>query len=135
MLISVEKILMSVELMRCVTWSIYFLDFLYARYNCAKFHYSRICVTNFRSGVSFWLPYPWVAPKRPIQLKTPVSCEFVYIYWKNSKWKSSFFVQWKFHLKTIWFIRDIKNCLRKSIICTKVTQKLLSPGLDLAGGI
>ena len=67
MLISVEKILMSVELMRFAMWSIYFLDFLYVRYNCAKFHYSRICVTNFRNGLSFWPPYPWVAPKRPIQ--------------------------------------------------------------------
>ena len=36
------------KLKYCVTLFIYFLDFLYVRYNCAKFHHCRICVTDFR---------------------------------------------------------------------------------------
>ena len=39
--------LMSAELKGCVTWFIYFLDLLWLRYNCAKFHHCRICVTDF----------------------------------------------------------------------------------------
>ena len=28
-------------------------------------------------------------------IKSAVSCEFGHIYWRNPKWKTSFFVQWK----------------------------------------
>ena len=48
--------LMSAELKGCVTRLIYFLDLLWVRYNCAKFHHCRICVTA----------HPWAAPKKPI---------------------------------------------------------------------
>ena len=34
----------------------YFLDLLWVRYNCAKFHHCRICVTGFREGGLFALP-------------------------------------------------------------------------------
>ena len=45
----------------------YFLDLLYVRYNCAKFHQCRICVTDFREGGPFCpSPHPWAAPKKPI---------------------------------------------------------------------
>ena len=54
MLISGEKILMSAELKESVTWFIYFLDLLWVRYNCAKFHHCRICVTDFREGGAFF---------------------------------------------------------------------------------
>ena len=47
LLISGDKMLMSAELRVCVTWFIYFLDLLCVRYNCAKFHHCRICVTDF----------------------------------------------------------------------------------------
>ena len=33
-----------------------FLDLLGLRYNCAKFHYCAICMTNFREGGSFLPP-------------------------------------------------------------------------------
>ena len=68
LLICGKKMLMSAELKRCVTWFIYFLDFLYVMYNCAKFHHCRICVTDFREGtfLPHLRPHPWVAPKRPI---------------------------------------------------------------------
>ena len=56
MLISCEKILMSAELKRYVTWFIYFLDLLWGRYNCAKFHHWRICVTDFRERGLFAPP-------------------------------------------------------------------------------
>ena len=42
--------LISAELKGCVTWFIYFLDLPWVRYNCAKFHHCRICVTGFREG-------------------------------------------------------------------------------------
>ena len=48
--------LMSAELKGCVTWFIYFLDLLWVRYNCAKFHHCRICVTDFRARGSFCSP-------------------------------------------------------------------------------
>ena len=40
----------------CVTWFIYFFDLLRVRYNCAKFHYCRICVKDFREG-DFFAPH------------------------------------------------------------------------------
>ena len=61
-----QKILMSAELKSCVTWFIYFLDLLWVRYNCAKFHYCRICVTNFLDGGPFCPHHPWAASKKPI---------------------------------------------------------------------
>ena len=42
--------LMSAELKACVTWFIYFLDLLYVRYNCAKSHHCRICVTTMSTN-------------------------------------------------------------------------------------
>ena len=42
------KMLMSAELKGCVKSFIHFLDLLWVRYNCAKFHHCRICVTDFR---------------------------------------------------------------------------------------
>ena len=51
----------------CVTWFIYFLDLLWVRYNCAKFHHCSICVTDFREvGAFLPPPHPWAAPKKPI---------------------------------------------------------------------
>ena len=46
-----KKMLMSAELMGCVTCFIYFLDPLLVRwYNCANFHHFRICMTDFKEG-------------------------------------------------------------------------------------
>ena len=53
-----EKMLMSAELNGCVTQFIYLLDLLYARYNRAKFHNCRICVTAFMEGALFCPPLP-----------------------------------------------------------------------------
>ena len=43
-----------------------FLDLLSVKYNCAKFHHCRICVTDFRKGVFLARPSVWATPKRPI---------------------------------------------------------------------
>ena len=57
LLISSEKMLVSAELKGCVTWFIFFLDLLWLRYNCAKFHCCRICATDFvERGLSGPLP-------------------------------------------------------------------------------
>ena len=40
--------LMLAELKGCATWFIYFFNLLWVRYNCAKFHHCRTCVTEFR---------------------------------------------------------------------------------------
>ena len=60
------KMLMSAELKGYVTWFLYFLDLLWVRYNCAKFHHCRICVTDFREGRPFCPPLiseqPWKSP-------------------------------------------------------------------------
>ena len=39
-----------------VTWFIYFLDLLWVRYNCDKFHHCRTRVTDFLDGDSFCSP-------------------------------------------------------------------------------
>ena len=57
MLISGEKMLMSLERKRCVTWFIYFLDLIWVRYNRAKFHHCRICATYFWEGGLVFPPY------------------------------------------------------------------------------
>ena len=62
-----EKMLMSAELKGCVTWFMHFLGLLWVRYNGAKFHQCKICVTDFREWRPFWSPpHSWAAPKRPI---------------------------------------------------------------------
>ena len=62
----------------CVAWFTYFLDLLWVRYNCAKFHYCRIYVTDFREGGPFCTPpptpYPWAAPKKPILSRVKATC-------------------------------------------------------------
>ena len=52
----------------CVTWFMYFLELLWVRYNCAKFHQCRIYVTDFREEGPFCSPpsQRWAAPKKPI---------------------------------------------------------------------
>ena len=73
LLIFRETTLMSTELKGCVTWFIHFLDLIYVRYNCTKFHQCRICATDFREGRPFCPPPPpcrpsdpWAAPKMSI---------------------------------------------------------------------
>ena len=67
MLISGEKVLMPTEVKGYVAWFIYFLDLLWERYNCAKFHHFRMYVTDFREGYLFNpYPHPWADTKRPI---------------------------------------------------------------------
>ena len=44
--------LMSAEVRGCITWFMHDL-FFHVKYNCAKFHHCRICVTDFREGWSF----------------------------------------------------------------------------------
>ena len=65
-LMSGEKMLMSAELQRCVTWFIYFLDFHWVRYNCAIF----VGYMWQILGRGAFLPppprHPWAAPKKPI---------------------------------------------------------------------
>ena len=51
-----KKLLMSAESKGFFTWFIQVLDLLQVRYNCAKFHHCRICVTDFREGGSFCPP-------------------------------------------------------------------------------
>ena len=41
-----------------------FLYLLWGRYNCAKFHHCRICVTDFREGVPFCPPPPPIREQR-----------------------------------------------------------------------
>ena len=58
--------LMSAEPKGYVTRFIYFLDLLWVRYNFAKFHHWKICVTDFRC--------PWAPPRRTTMnsVKTPL---------------------------------------------------------------
>ena len=60
--------LMSTERKGCVKWFKYFLDLLWVRFNCAKFHHYRICVTDFGEGGLFTPPplHLWAVLKKPI---------------------------------------------------------------------
>ena len=66
LLISGDKMLISAEIKRCVSWFICFLNFLYVRYNCVKFQNCRLCVTDFREQAFFRPLHPWAAPKKAI---------------------------------------------------------------------
>ena len=57
------------QLKGCVTWFIYFLGLLWVRYNCAKFHHRRICVTDFREGGLF--APPTHSPIHELSQKSP----------------------------------------------------------------
>ena len=80
--------LISAELKGCFTWFIYFLDLLWVRYNCAKFHHCKICVTDFKKvgkggGELFHLsPHPWAAPKKPILNR--IKCSSTHLFCKNT---------------------------------------------------
>ena len=50
--------LMPAELKGCVTGFIYFSDLLQAKYNCAKFHLCRRCVTDLRDEGLFATLHP-----------------------------------------------------------------------------
>ena len=54
------------------------LDLLQVRYNSAKFHCYRICVTGFREGGGPFRPptHPWAAPKLPILNKVKTEKSF-----------------------------------------------------------
>ena len=81
------KMLMPAELKGCVTWFISFLDLLWVRYICAKFHHCRMCVTDFREGGHF-CPNPPIC-KQPrkspswIGLKTKQSFDCFYYRIRN----------------------------------------------------
>ena len=90
-----------------------FLDPPQVRYNCAKFHKFRICVTNFGEGELF-APSPlnpWAVQKRPILNRVEGVNEHI-ISWKN--WpKSSIHefsrISWitnLYHMKTL---RNVKS--------------------------
>ena len=129
LLISGEKMLMSAELKECVTWFIYFLDLLWVRYNCAKFHHCTICATNFREQGPFWpLPHPWADPKKPIlnSVKDPIlHVAFKYLYrWWSLIWTSAKYLikdvspgqglcDWKKHMLT--FVVNLRLMDRKNL--------------------
>ena len=85
--------LMSAELWGCLMWFIYILDLLQLRYNFAKFHHCRICVTDFREGGPFCTPPileqprkcpSWIKLKIKIVMNVKISCYFsCYLCWNN----------------------------------------------------
>ena len=63
-----------------------FLHLLWVRYNCAEFHHSRICATDFRELLFCPLYHPWALPKVAIlnRFKVPdlmvySTCFFAYL--------------------------------------------------------
>ena len=68
--------LMSAEVRGFVTWFKCFLGLLSVRYNCAKFHHCRICVTEFRERGAL-LPNPPAIREQPRQFPSWVGlkCE------------------------------------------------------------
>ena len=127
--------LMSAELKGCATWFIYFLDLLWVRYNCVKFHHCRICVTDFKEGGLFG-PYPIHEQPRksPSWLGLRHTLLQIYdnlwIYFSSDKKVYQRFFIWKivflFEICAYGKIEKVFNlfvkvtyCLRKSItLCT-----------------
>ena len=88
-LISGEKMLMSTELKGYVTWFIYFLDPLSVRYNFAKFHHCRICVTDFTEGVPFCPPAPpTTIPEQPQKSPSWIGLNLLSRFHKSWIWRS-----------------------------------------------
>ena len=59
--------LISAELKGCVTLFLYISNLLKVKYNCAKFHHFRICLTDFKERfwqILFCHSHPWAALKR-----------------------------------------------------------------------
>ena len=108
---------------------IYFLDLLWVRYNCAKFHHCTICATNFREQGPFWpLPHPWADPKKPIlnRVKDPIlRVAFKGLYhWWSLIWTSAKYLikdvspgqglcDWKKHMLT--FVVNLRLMDRKNL--------------------
>ena len=118
---------MSAELKVYVRWFIYFLDLLWIRYNCAKFHHCRLCVTDFREGGPFWPPSLWAAPKKPILNRVKRGCilivckkviiNFVLINWLEKDHS----MNETRRLKSIAIFSNLikKDCMSCSGICIK----------------
>ena len=97
--------LMSAELKGCVTWFIYFLDLLWVRYNCAKFHRCRICVTDFRErGSLFGPPIREQSQKSPswIGWKLP-SPTIVHTRFNDNRLFVSFFYYCHYYFSLVFF--------------------------------
>ena len=77
--------LKSAELKGCVKWFIYFLDPLYVKYNCAKFHHCTICMTDFKEGAS--LP-----PIREQSRKGPSWIRLILLRYGNERSYSHFVI-------------------------------------------
>ena len=119
LLISGEKMLMSVELKACVTWFIYFLELLCVSYNCAKFHHCRIYVTGFREGGPFCSPsHPWAAPKKPILNRV------------NNSFENGNFRKQKVSCKVVTKEDLIKNVTIPSYEPLNLTEHQINPNLS-----
>ena len=77
----VKKMLMPAELKGFVTWFIYFLDLLWLRYNCAKFHHCKICVPDFMEGESFCPHPPSVSSPEKAHSELGPSIYFSALFW------------------------------------------------------
>ena len=82
LLISIEKYWCQQDSRGVSRDSYIFLDLLWVRYNCAKFHHCRIRVTDFREGRGlFALPLlPLAAPKKPILNRVKIKYHSILVY-------------------------------------------------------
>ena len=75
-----------VELKEYITWLIYFLDLLQIGNNCAKIHYCRMCVTNFKEG---WPlpppPHPWAVRNSPSWIRLNATPNYKSLLWKYER--------------------------------------------------
>ena len=107
--------LMLAELKGCVTWFIYFLDLVWLRYNCAKFHHCRICVPDLMEGRAFLPPpHPWAAPKKPILNRVKIVQKLFLTLLLFDKYFFKYLFD--FYMWFLFYLHKIKIFLRKKTI-------------------
>ena len=119
--------LMSAELEGCVTWFMYFVDLLYLRYKCDKFHNCRIFVNDCREGIIFRPPpplHPWAAPKRPILNRVKLSSWKKFFSWRFAFFTERIFLLQEFSLlpSGLLFLNWLLFLLSESYSCTHVSR-------------
>ena len=89
--------LISAELKGCVTLFLHISNLLKVKYNCAKFHHFRICLTDFNerfSQILFCHSHPWAALKRSM-LNRVMSFNVKHLL-KSYYWKKMIFSKLRF---------------------------------------
>ena len=136
---NLEKIFITFpnqEELYCLTVGLHFTIILFLLKAKIK-NFRNLHKLNFALIASKHCTNKWSFPLRISSVnvtKFAVSCGFGHIYWRNPRWKTLFFVQWKFYffnvnfLLPVFFPKIVKNLIWKNFS----NQSVLSDYSDFA---